>query len=405
MGKQKSFIIVGSTFLGVILLIILVSLITKGIKETKCLFEAEVYAMEVGKSKALAPTLYAGGVVEDVEFTYSADTEGVIEILEGTYSSGSASVYCWVFSEPDASGNIKDKESYIPHDENDVISIKDGYWYINDTKTVCKAESNYEGEDLMAYATRSIEPRSVKCYILNGVQTDIPYEDGVTPERNASTGTWFIKGKDTGYTYKGIQATIIGKKVGSTKITAKGIIDGKEIVATTTIQVCLPNPASIALSYIDNTLVTNLNKEVAIDGYEVKAKSSSLVAPKQDVEFRVVNGTEAIALNGNVVKVSETGTYRVRLTALKSSFTEGIGKYESISATVTVIVLDTTDEQIKLIEAARVAIESIGTVSDTPEIRELVLAAREAVNKVLEENISAITNIETLEKAEKRLGL
>ena len=278
MGKQKSFIIVGSTFLGVILLIILVSLITKGIKETKCLFEAEVYSMEVGKSKALAPTLYAGGVVEDVEFTYSADTEGVIEILEGTYSSGSSSVYCWVFSEPDANGSIKDKESYIPHDENDVISIKDGYWYINDTKTVCKAESNHDGEDLNAYATRSIEPRSVRCYILNGIQTDIPYEDGIVPERNTSTGTWFVKGKDTGYSYKGIQATIIGKAVGSTKITAKGIIDGKEIVATTTIQVCLPNPASIALSYIDNTVVTNLNKEVTIEDVKIGSDEDFILA-------------------------------------------------------------------------------------------------------------------------------
>ena len=405
MGKQKSFIIVGSTFAGIILLIVLISLITKGIKETKCLFEAEVYAMEVGKVKALAPTLYAGGVVEDVEFTYTAETSGVIEILEGTYSSGTASVFCWVFSEPDANGKIQDKESYIPHDENDVISIKDGYWYINDTKTICKAENDHAGEDLNSYATRSVEPRSVVCYILNGLQTDIPYNKEVAPVRNESTGTWFINGVDTGYTYKGIQATIIGKAVGTTKVTAKGMIDGKEVSATTTINVCLPNPASISVSYIDNTIITNLNTGVTIDKYEVKAKSSSVAAPKQDVEIKIVNGTEAITLNDSIVKITEAGTYRVRIQALKSSFTEGIGQYESVNATITIIALDTTDEQIELIEAARVAIESIGTVSDTEECRALVLAARAAVEKVLETNISGITNIETLTKAEKKLGL
>ena len=60
--------------------------------------------------------------------------EGIITILEGTYSSGAASVHCWVFTEP----NEAEKESYVPHNEEDVISIKDGYWYINNTKTICK---------------------------------------------------------------------------------------------------------------------------------------------------------------------------------------------------------------------------------------------------------------------------
>ena len=43
--------------------------------------------IEVGKSKALAPTIYAGGVVKDIDFTYTTDKEGIITILEGTYSS------------------------------------------------------------------------------------------------------------------------------------------------------------------------------------------------------------------------------------------------------------------------------------------------------------------------------
>ena len=84
----------------------------------------------MGKSKALAPTLYAGGVVENVEFTFTAEKEGIIEILEGTYSSGAASVYCWVFTETNSNGETVEKESYIPHDIEDKISIIDGYWYI-----------------------------------------------------------------------------------------------------------------------------------------------------------------------------------------------------------------------------------------------------------------------------------
>ena len=186
MGKQKSFIIVGSTFVGIILLIVLVALITRGIKDTKCNFETQLYAIEVGKSKALAPTIYAGGVVKDIDFTYTTDKEGIITILEGTYSSGAASVHCWVFTEP----NEAEKESYVPHNEEDVISIKDGYWYINNTKTICKASSDYAGEDLNAYATRSVEPRSVMCYILNGIQTDIPFDENVIPVRDQATVTW-----------------------------------------------------------------------------------------------------------------------------------------------------------------------------------------------------------------------
>lgn len=400
MGKQKSFIIVGSTFAGIILLIVLVALITRGIKETKCNFEAQTYALEVGKSKALAPTIYAGGVVKDIDFEYTTDTPGVISILEGTYSSGAASVHCWVFTEP----NEAEKESYIPHNEEDVISIKDGYWYINDTKTICKASSDYAGKDLKAYATRSVEPRSVMCYILNGIQTDIPYDKNVAPVRDQATGNWFINGKDTGYTYKGFQVTIIGEGVGSTQLTATGIVDGEEVTATTTVQVCLPNPKTVVTSYIDNAIVTNVNKEIKIEDYEVQAKSDSLSKPSQDVTFTLVGQPENVTLTDGVVKATAAGEYKVRIAAARSSFTEGIGQYEAVNVTVKVIVLDTTDEQIELIELARTAIENIGTVEDTEACRELVAAAREAVSKVLENNVSGITNIETLEKAEKKLN-
>lgn len=400
MGKQKSFIIVGSTFVGIILLIVLVALITRGIKDTKCNFETQLYAIEVGKSKALAPTIYAGGVVKDIDFTYTTDKEGIITILEGTYSSGAASVHCWVFTEP----NEAEKESYVPHNEEDVISIKDGYWYINNTKTICKASSDYAGEDLNAYATRSVEPRSVMCYILNGIQTDIPFDENVIPVRDQATGNWFIDGKDTGYSYKGFQVTIIGEGVGSTQLTAKGVVDGEEVSATTTVQVCLPNPKTVTTKYVDNTIVTTIDKEIKLDGYEVNAKTGSLFKPSQDVTFTLVGQPENITLTDGVVKATAAGEYKVRIAAARSSFTEGIGQYETVNVTVKIIVLDTTEEQIELIELARTAIENIGTVEDTAECRALVAVAREAVSKVLESNISGITNIETLEKAEKKLN-
>lgn len=403
MGKQKSFIIVGSTFVGVILLIILVSLITKGIKETKCSFESQTYAMEVGKSKALAPTLYAGGAVEHVELEYVAETEGVIEILEGTYSSGASSVYCWVFAEPNANGEIIEKESYIPHHEEDKISIKDGYWYINDTKTTCKAEKDYAGEDLNAYATRSISPKSITCFILNGIQTDILYDKTIVPERNEATGTWFINGKDTGYSYKGLHVTIVAKTVGTTVITAKGVVNGDPVSASTTIQVCLPNPKTIATEYLDNTVVINLNQEIKLDKFEVKAKAESVSKPAQDVTYTLVGSPAGATLNENVFKATEAGEYKVRIAAAKSAFTEGIGQYESVNTTVKVIVLDTTIEQILLISQARSAIEKINAAQDIDEIKSLVTSARILVNSVLESNQSAITNLKTLENAEKRL--
>ena len=403
MGKQKSFIIVGSTFVAIILLIILASVITKGIKETKCSFEAEVYAMEVGKSKALAPTLYAGGVVENVEFEYTADKEGIIEILEGTYSSGAASVYCWVFAETNNNGEVVEKESYIPHNEDDVISIKDGYWCINDVKTSCKAEKDYVGEDLNAYATRSISPKSINCFILNGVQTSIPYDKEITPERNASTGTWFINGKDTGYTYKGLQVTIVAKKVGATVVTAKGIVDGDAVVATTTVQVCLPNPKTIVTDYVDDTVIVNVNKDLTIDKYEVKGKIGSIANPSQEVTYTLVGSPAEASLNNNVFKASVAGEYKVRIAAVRSSFTEGIGQYETVNVTVKVIVLDTTDEQIELIESARTYIEKINT-AEASELEAIVKEARALVNNVLETNQAAITNLKTLENAEKRLS-
>lgn len=403
MGKQKSFIIVGSTFLAFILIMVLLSVITKGLTETKCNFESDTYIIEVGKTKALAPTLYASGTVEGLEFEYTAEDNSVIKIDKGTSSVGAASVYCWVFSETDANGNVVEKDSRVPHNENDKITIEDdGYWYINGRKTTCKAEKKYSEDEIMSYATRTVNPISVNCFILNGIQTTIPYFEDSVLTKNEETGTWVVNGEDSGISYKGIQITIEALKVGKTKLTAKGMIQDKEVVVTTTIEVALPNPNSVKTDYIDNTKVVKVNEEFNLE-YEVMAKADSIAKPLQDVTYSITKGSDLLTNTNGSFKAAGAGECAVRITADRNSFNTGLGKYENKNVTVTIIVLDTTDEQIELIEQARAAIAAIAEASDD-KLAEVVAAARTIVDKVEEGNQSAITNIKKLENAEKKLN-
>ena len=403
MGKQKSFIIVGSTFLAFILIMVLLSVITKGLTETKCNFESDTYIIEVGKTKALAPTLYASGTVEGLEFEYTAEDNSVIRIDKGTSSVGAASVHCWVFSETDANGNVVEKDSRVPHNENDKITIEDdGYWYINGRKTTCKAEKKYSEDEIMSYATRTVNPISVNCFILNGIQTTIPYFEDSVLTKNEETGTWVVNGEDSGISYKGIQITIEALKVGKTKLTAKGMIKDKEVVVTTTIEVALPNPNSVKTDYIDNTKVVKLNEEFNFE-YEVLAKADSIAKPLQDVTYSITKGSDLLTNTNGTFKATGAGECAVRITADRNSFNTGLGKYENKNVTVTIIVLDTTDEQIELIEQARAAIAAIAEASDD-KLAEVVAAARTIVDKVEEGNQSAITNIKKLENAEKKLN-
>ncbi len=362
MGKQKSFIIVGSTFAAAILLLILITVLTKtiGIKESKFGFDDQEYYIELGKSQALSPNLYAGGSIDsDMDFQYVAEKSDVVVIEKGTYASGASAegVYCWSFLEVDAKGNNVEKTSFIPHNENDEITIVNGYWHVNGEKTNCKAERDYPQDEIMSYATISTEKRQIICYILNGIQTNIPYNANVEPVRNESTGTWFIDGEDTGYKYAGIQATIYAKKIGTTKLTVSGIVNGKELTTSVTIHVCLPNPNKVVTAYAKNTKIVNINKEFTLE-HTVLPKDSSVEMPLQDVTYTIgAAAKDALTVNeNNVFKATATGSYNVRIAAPKASFTIGLSKYESTYVNATIIVVDATDEQVVIMQNAIEAI-------------------------------------------------
>lgn len=419
MGKQKSFIIVGSTFAGIIILILLFALITSGIKKTKFEFEGKQYILEVGKQQALGPSIYAGGDVKNVEkleLEYTVENNEVIELQQGTYSYGSTDVYCWGFTEVNASGETVVKESRIPYDENDVISVVNGNWYVNDVNTYVKAEKDYTTDEIKKNSGKTEKLVSASCYIFNGNQSQIRYFDNDVVERDESTGHWFINGKDTGYTYKGIYVTITGKVNGSTKLTVSGKIKGEVVSATTQIEVVNPNPNSLKVNYIDETIFVSVNKEFQIDQYKVLAANGSVADPLQNIKYTISGKGEGIEKNSdNVFKATKAGTYNIKLAVPKESFNTNLGQEKSISITVKVIAIDTSEENVQKLEEARQKIANLGTITDTEECRALVVEARTIVNDVLkaigvdlvDETAVAkyITNIETLEYAEKKLDL
>lgn len=414
MGKQKSFIIVGTSFAALIILILLFSLVIKGIKKTSFKFEASKYVVEIGKSKALGPTIYAGGEVKgNIELEYIVDKEGIIEIKQGTYAIGSTNVYCWCFVETNSQGQTVEKETNIPYNEKDEITIENGYWFINGENTNVKAENNYSGEELESHITRTVEPKSVNCYILNGNQTTIPYSNKDVLTRDETSGNWFINGEDTGYTYKGIHITILGVEEGTINLTAKGVIDGEEQSATTTIQICKPNPQSLNVKYIDNTVFVAVDEQFKLDNYSVIAKEGAITEPVQDVTYSFVGNKDGIINENNVFKATKEGTYRIKLTIPESSFTVGLGQINTISSTVIVIVINSSKENVEKIEKARLAISEIGMVENTEECRNLVASTRNDVNAALtgigidlndSDAVSKyITNIDKLKAAEKRI--
>ena len=395
MGKQKSYILVGSVFLGFILLMLLVTIISNNVKKTKVMFDSEVYTVEVGKTRALTPTIYAGGkVLDDVIFTYESDNGSVFSVQPGCFSSGTAAVDCWVFIEAEEDGTADPKYTVTPYNEDDVITINEElYWCVNGEKTRARANRQYTEEEIANIVSKA--PAEIECFYLNGLPTNIPYDKDVTPVRNAETKTWFINGKDTKVAYDGIPTTIEGVSVGSAKITAKAVIDGDEFKLTATITVCEPDPKALEINHIDSTIIVNVNDEFSID-YKV-VSDNTVADPKQDVKLSCPSG---LTLNGNVFTATKVGEYKVSVTVKESSFQLAVPK--TISKTVKVIVVDTTDEQLELVEAARNAIEAIGTLSNTDECKARYEVAKEAVSKVLEENITLITNYKTYEKAQNK---
>lgn len=417
MGKQKSFIIVGSTFAGIIILILLFALLTKGIKKTKFEFESSIYTLEVGKKQSLGPSIYAGGDVKKVEelvLEYSAENNDIVDVQQGAYSSGSIEVYCWGFKEVNADGETVVKESRIPYDENDVISIVDGKWYVNNVNTFVNAEKEYTEDEIKTISGKTEKLVAAKCYIFNGVQSTIRYFDDDIVERNEATGNWVINGKDTGYTYKGIYVTIVGKKNGETTLTVSGKIKGKTISTKTTINVINPNPNSLKVNYIDETIFVSVNKEFKVDDYKVLAANDSVAEPLQAITYSFVGNSDGIQNNNNVFKATKEGTYRIKLAVPKSSFDKRLGQEKSITLTVKVIAIEADEEGVKKVELARKNIANLGDVTDTEECRALVAQVRSDVNVALEaigvdisnenEVKKYITNIEALEYAESILS-
>lgn len=418
MGKQKSFIIVGSTFAGIIILILLFALITSGIKKTKFEFQDSEYILEVGKKQSLGPTIYAGGDaknIEDIQLEYTVDNNEVLDIQQGAYSYGSIDVYCWGFTEVNAAGETVVKESRIPYDENDVISIVDGSWYVNNVNTFVEAEKEYSAEEIKSISGKTEKLIPASCYIFNGVQSKIRYFEDDLVERNEATGNWFINGVDTGYTYKGIYVTITGKKNGTTELTVSGIINKKLVSTKATIEVVNPNPSSLKVNYLDNTLFVAVNKEFKVEDYKVVAANNSVAEPLQNITYSIVGEGSGINKDSNnVFKATEEGTYRIKLTVPKSSFNKKLGQEQSINLTLTVVAIDCTEESIQLLEDARQKIANLGTFENTDEYKALVVEAREVVNNALKAiNIDAndsekvakyITNIETLEYVENKIN-
>lgn len=374
MGKQKSFIIVGSTFIGIILLLLLIPVLTRGLKETKCYFEMESVNIEIGKERATAPTIYASGNVQNIKMSYSVDNNEIVAIQKGAHAVGSYPIICWKFQELDKDNKPIEKQTRVSYNSEDKISIIDGYWAINDSKTEYTVEKEYADNEIYEHAVQG--EVSIKCYILNGIQTDIPYVENVVPTRNEETKTWFINGVDTGYSYEGIHITLLGKKAGSSVLTFTGEIDGVAVSASMTVNVVYPDPTGIVSNHVDNTLIIKKGQTADLD-YEVT--DASLVAQaNQKVNITISSGS-SVQLDNNKVTGKTEGTTNIKISVPKESFT---GVNQNYSVTVKVLVVDVDDVTLANLIAAHEAIYKIGEVVDSNECRQLVASATTAVEKL-----------------------
>lgn len=410
MGKQKSFIIVGSTFIAFILILLLMPLITSGLKTTKIKFESTSINVPLGRTRGIAPVIYAGGNIgEDIVLEYTIlSGQDIIDITPGTYSKGFSTKHTWAFYELDFEGKEITKETNIPYDPEDKITIRDGFWYVGEENTGCEAEDNYSEEEIMQHAVSSEEATSFTCFILNGQQTDIVYDSSIKPVQNTETKTWFINGKDTGYSYEGIQATIASKDLGTAVIECKGVVEGKEISATLRINVVEDdpiscNPSSVSNPYLESTLVLQEGAEFELE-YTVNGKNPDDPEdkPLQDIEIKVKN--DIVNIRGTLVEVEVEGVkvekmvYTVKVNHLGEEETMKVGTIDlivpkdsykvgqekNLKNTITIIVLGIDQEKIDKINEAREAVTNIGTVQNTPESREAVALARQKVNEISE---------------------
>ncbi len=399
MGKQKSFIIVSLSFIAFILIILLVKVVTSGVIEIQMSFAEDNYTLEIGKQRALAPNIYASGDISDFDFEFLTDDSSVIEVSEGTWSTlGTASVPCWSFTILERN-ELVFVNSKIPYKSSDIITIEDGFWCVNGVKTKYEANENYSESEINQYFRT--EETQISCYILNGEQTSIPCEDGVEPERNSETGTWFINGENTGYTYKGVQVTIKAIGIGNATLKMSGTIKGKQYEASTVIKVAKPDPASIVLDskYEEGLVFVKKGESFNID-YKISAKTDSIAEPSQDVTYKIKTNNGVVSQNGNVFKAEKSGLESITITAAKESFAVS-GKYVTISATAQIVVLDDLNEETmaKLVAATK-AINNIGDVNKSDDSKEKIELAKAALVGV---DVQYVPNYETYEKACRRI--
>lgn len=396
MGKQKSFIIVGITFLSVIIILLLIPFFTKFFKETSCSFEANEYTMIVGEERALAPNIYASGKVDYSDFEFEVEDENIIDLKTGTYSKGSNEVHCWMFVEYDTNGEKITQKSKIPYNESDEITVQNGNWFINGVDTKLKALKEYTEEDIEFCSQSSTEEAdkiTSQCYILNGVQTTIPYIENVEPVRDEESGNWFVNGRDTGYTYKGIQVTVTAKAVGQSKITLVGNIAGKEYIVSTTIKVICPDPDRIVLNetYENSIKFVNKGEKFSFD-YTVYAAEGAEGEPLQTVEYTISDAKAAdsssskspISQTNGEFSADEYGIAKVRLTANGNP-----SQKDKKSVTVYVVVLPegtSQDDITKLheaIEKLEVFNKDVATTIRTSSL-EKALEARATIKEYLD---------------------
>lgn len=416
-GKQKSFVIVLFSFIVIIALVLLIPVFVSGSKKTIVKFQTAEYLVEVGKTRALAPDIYAGGKVKNADFTYSVENESIADVLMGSYSYGSNQIKVWVFTEIRKNSRNEDEvieQTGLPYFEGDVVTVKDNYWYINDVKTTCTALRNYSEEEINEIAV-PVDGISYNCFIFNGNLSKIPYDETKTPIRNEETGTWFIDGKDTGFTYKGVQCTIITKACGKTTLTMNGKIEGKEYTAKTTINVLSPDPASMVSTLTGDTMQTHtidgkvynfikINEEIK-ENHTISSKTE-LYSPLQDVtySFSAKDILSEFDSEGST-KGLKAGKCTITVRVPKSSFK--LGADTTIKETHNVIVIDGDNELInKIVEAC--GLISVANnfnkelkVKTNLEFKTAVDNARAAVNVLGQVNEFAITNLSTLEKLEK----
>ncbi len=396
MGKAKSFIIVGSFFLALFIIILLVTLFSGG-NTVECYFSATSYYIEIDETRALVPEVVVGRKISNVKFDFSLSEENIVEVQMGSFAKKSGNVSCWTFVEMKNNEEII-KKTAIPYDSRDSIHIEDDYWYINNIKTRIKAErSDYTQSEITQIAQTTED--STMCWVLNGVATNIGCREEYEPVRGEN-GNWFIRGDDTGYTYEGMVVSITGLAIGKVVLTMTGELANKPIEISTTLDIILPDPASIVFDkeYPDNTLHIAKGESFEI-GHTLKASEGKQYTPVQTVNYSI-DKTNLLTVTDGVFTAKEKGTVKLRIYAPASSFLKNPSS--SVTVTITIIILDVPDELVEEIVAIKNAIASIKTVNYDEKSRNAIEKVTTLLADLDEEYYSEIPNYKVYQDAVKK---